>query len=684
MKRSAALASVVGTGMLTLCCFCGEAQISFPGPELLGRPTDHSMTINVVADSALEAYVEYGTASGVYTDTTSHSRAASNDPIDIVLNSLTSNTRYYYRLRYRMSGSGSTFSARTEHTFHTQRTAGSSFTFTIIADSHINIVFGTTPLFQRTLDNVGADNPDFHLDLGDTFAMDNVTTAQGARSAYLFQRSTDYMGRISHSIPIFLALGNHEEVEGWHLDDNGNPVNSQPVWATNAQKRYFLNPTPDGFYSGNSDTYFALDGDQMRGDYYSWTWGDALFVVIDPFWYTATKPFIGNTGGGESSDPGSGDRWDWTLGRTQYDWLKQTLENSKATFKFLFMHHMTGGTEDYIRGGAYGAPYCEWGGYNTDGTTWGFDVRRPGWYAPVHQLLVENRVSAVFHGHDHEFAYEMRDGIVYQEVPAPSFTGYGFNLYSESNPLTIKVLPNSGHLRVTVSPSGTTVDYVRSYTSGGINGEVAYSYTINRAPLPVQLSWFRAHERPGQGVFLEWLTASEVNAYGFVVERKQEGEVGFRELSWGLIPGNGTTNVSHYYSFVDSTAGEGTWLYRLKQIDLDGAVLYSGSQQVNVPTNAADIFPSPFSLFQNSPNPFNPNTGIQFSVEHTGRATLRVYNVLGQLEAVLFDGIAEAGRLYKVEFSVVQTRSARPASGPYFYRLESGGRSETKKMSLLR
>src|SRR5262249_44717030 len=86
-----------------------------------------------------------------------------------------------------------------------------------------------------------------------------------------------------------------------------------------------------------------------------------------------------------------------------------------------------------------------------------------------------------FHGHDHEFAYEVVDGIVYQEVPSPSMTGLGFNLYSENDPDTIKVLPNSGHLRITVSPDEdlATVDYVSSDSvNPGTNLQVAYSYTM--------------------------------------------------------------------------------------------------------------------------------------------------------------------------------------------------------------
>jgi hypothetical protein len=298
--------------------------------------------------------------------------------------------------------------------------------------------------------------------------MDGVASQTGARNAYLFQRDADHFGRISHSVPIFLATGNHEQEEGWHMGDTGSP----PVLGTNARKRYFPNPVPDDFYSGNTNTYAAIDGDHLHEDYYAWNWGDALFIVLDPFWYTTSKPFIGNTGGGE---PGSsdGDRWHWTLGDTQYNWLKQTLENSNAKYKLLFMHHMTGGTDDYIRGGAAAAKYCEWGGYNEDGTTLGFSSKRSGWPKTIRQILIDTGVSAVFHGHDHQYAYETLDGIVYQSLPTAGFSGNGFNIYSDGGAggATKKALPSPGHLRVTVSPTTATVDYVQA--SG-----VTYTYSI--------------------------------------------------------------------------------------------------------------------------------------------------------------------------------------------------------------
>ena len=81
--------------------------------------------------------------------------------------------------------------------------------------------------------------------------------------------------------------------------------------------------------------------------------------------------------------------------------------------------------------------------------------RIPRGSKPVHQIMVDNHVSAFFHGHDHEYAYEKRDGVVYQCLPAAGFSGYGFNSYS-LGAYTLEVLPSPGHLRVTVTPAQAT------------------------------------------------------------------------------------------------------------------------------------------------------------------------------------------------------------------------------------
>ena len=470
---------------------------------LLGRPTDHSITVNVIPDQSGEISFEYGAASGVYGSQTGATACTANKPVEVVIDGLSANTRYYYQLRFRATSSDP-WTEGGEHSFETQRPAGSTFIFTMASDSHLGQYGGQTTreknLYSQTLANILADHPDFHIDGGDTFAMDPSPLGTGmteaeAKAAYLVQRP--YLNTISASIPYFQVLGNHENEEGWNWDDTFTaPDGSLAVRGIKQRKLYFPNPVPDDFYTGNTDTSNTrIEGDHLQEDYYAWTWGDALFVVIDPYHYSMVWPNDDGQGyGGEGQDGEvSGNRWDWSLGIQQYLWLKNTLEDSQAKWKFVFTHQVTGGATPYGRGGLSAVPYFEWGGRNADGT-WGWDTHRPasqGWDVPVHQLMVQNGVNVFFHGHDHIFAEEEADGILYVECPKPDDAGYAWqpygygyneNLYPNGD-----MLQNSGHLRVTVSSQEVKIEYVRAYLSGdGTNGTVARSYTIEaESPTPI-------------------------------------------------------------------------------------------------------------------------------------------------------------------------------------------------------
>jgi hypothetical protein len=86
-----------------------------------------------------------------------------------------------------------------------------------------------------------------------------------------------------------------------------------------------------------------------------------------------------------------------------------------------------------------------------------------------------------------------------------------------------------------------------------------------------------------------------------------------------------------------------------------------------------------FDLHQNYPNPFNPTTTIEFTTPNDGPATLKVYNIIGQDVATLFDGAAKAGEYHQVVFN-----GSRFASGVYFVRVEFGGKQLLKKMLMLK
>jgi len=352
--------------------------ITITGVNLvLGRPTDHSITVNVLSDKDREIFFEYGTAQGSYNGKTAAASLSSMAPAEIVIDALQPNTQYYYRMGYKTPAEIQ-FTTGEEHSFQTQRTPGSSFAFTVEADYHRDQNSDPEEI-AATFQNILQEQPDFNIDLGDTFMGDkSVTSYLDAAKRYAADRS--YFGIFGSSVPLYLVNGNHEGESGWLLNGTENNL---AVWATKARKSYYPNPYPDGFYTGSSKEE-PFTG--QRQSYYSWEWGDALFVVLDPYWYTATNPKQG----------AEADNCKWTLGFDQYTWLKNALETSKAKYKFVFTHHILGD----MRGGVEWADLYEWGGQNRSGA-WEFDKMRPGWGEPVHQLMVKNGVTIVFQGHDH-------------------------------------------------------------------------------------------------------------------------------------------------------------------------------------------------------------------------------------------------------------------------------------------
>ncbi len=153
-------------------------------------------------------------------------------------------------------------------------------------------------------------------------------------------------------------------------------------------------------------------------------------------------------------------------------------------------------------------------------------------------------------------------------------------------------------------------------------------------------------------------------------------------ISNSFVPGQGTTLLPHDYSWTHQSVPQGTYYYRLKQVDLDGTTHFSDAVQVIV-DGVTDVdtktVPEVFSLDQNYPNPFNPSTTIRFTVETRGHTTLTVFNLLGQEIASLFSGIADPGQIYTARFDATEL-----TNGVYFYKLVNNNRSSIKKMILLK
>lgn len=448
---------------------------------VLGRVTDRSVTVSALSKEAGEGYLEFGTETGKYTRRTAALTFNPGEPIETVIADLQPNTEYFYRLQFRKP-SVTAYAARPEGRFHTQRAAGSTFTFAVQGDSHPERPFMSEPnLYARTLRLAAATKPDFYVCMGDDFSVEKVRdmTADGFAQPYLLQRP--FLGLVGHAAPLFLLNGNHEQASMFNYNQ-ADVRHDAAVFAQLARNKYYPTLAPDGFYSGDAEELKSIG---PLKDYYAWTWGDALFVVLDNYWHSPALVDSGfqekgpdQKGGGGKGKGGKGDRdwWDLTLGDAQYQWFKRTLEQSKAKYKFVFAHHVLGSG----RGGVDECHLYEWGGKNKRGED-EFKQRRPNWAMPVHQLMVKHGVTIFFQGHDHLYCQQQRDGVVYQEVPMPA--DHGYVCYNEDRYGSGVKLPNSGFLKVTVSPERVKVEYVRTYlpkdeTDARKTGEVAHAYEV--------------------------------------------------------------------------------------------------------------------------------------------------------------------------------------------------------------
>lgn len=479
--------------VLAVACGGGGGNPTWDcGPPLpvnlvLGRPTDTSIAISLLAEAGTAATCDLGTAPGAYDRACPPQTSIAGEPIVFELTDLAPATRYYYRVRVQAPGGAEVIDA--EHTFHTARAPGATFHFGVQGDSHPERQgkMYSPELYGLNLANVAARQPDFYLALGDDFSIERLLehgelTQANVDLRYRCQR--DALGVAGHSTALYLVNGNHEQAAGYLLTDAyRTPFADAPRFAGLARVTYFPLPAPDGFYAGDA-TALAPIG-PLR-DYYAWEWGDALFVTIDPYWHSPVPADTGVPGVGKADDP-----WAISIGDAQYAWLRATLTASRARYKFVFTHHPLGGG----RGAAGMLHRQEWGGYDDDGAAYEFTARRPGWAQPIHQLLVDAGVTIVFFAHDHVFAREIVDGVIYQSTPNPAddtYTAWNADAYDPDaialpgasyDPAAGVVLPNAGFLDVTVAPAGVRVDYVRAVlpgdeaAAGTRNGEVAFSYT---------------------------------------------------------------------------------------------------------------------------------------------------------------------------------------------------------------
>jgi len=308
----------------------------------------------------------------------------------------------------------------------TQREPGATFTFALISDTHIEppeaAVIGdygpkTLPSIAR---GVGTSHPDFVLHLGDVLDFHsfgfNLPPPDGSFTKHAYLSYRELLGDTLGSAAHFQAIGNWD-------GENGCFTAEQIARSRNQRLLYMPAPKPDTYAESGSKTE----------DYYAFTWGDALFVVLNVMSYTTTWHLLGN-------DPGLPD--DWTLGAEQMSWLQQTLERATSKWRFLFIHHTVGGAAGNPDDSAYGRG--------------GGQAAHVGEQAIVHALMQKYGVQIFFYGHDHVFTDMMVDGIHYT-LPGSAGAPWKFTSY-ETGYTTFWSDPGYG--RVEVSPTAVDVQFV--------------------------------------------------------------------------------------------------------------------------------------------------------------------------------------------------------------------------------
>jgi hypothetical protein len=175
-------------------------------------------------------------------------------------------------------------------------------------------------------------------------------------------------------------------------------------------------------------------------------------------------------------------------------------------------------------------------------------------------------------------------------------------------------------------------------------------------------------------VELRWSTATESNNLGFEVQKSTD-KIVFSTI--GFVPGNGTTVDPHTYHFINNDLSPAQYAYRIKQLDIAGTFSYSPILEVSI------LPPAKFELFQNYPNPFNPETHLQFALPRDEQVRITIYDLQGQMVRTIVKERKAAGT-YQVVWDSRDENGVKVTSGVYFYRIQAGEFTMTKKMLLMK
>lgn len=369
-------------------------------PEAVGRITK-TAEVNVVRRVFTEVVVQWGRRA---VNLNRQKEVSGVGSLSVTLDRLRPNREYYYRVGTRTQGNRH-FNFGETHKFRTQRTKGKSFSFAFVTDTHVHNGPARTDYYDHLVslaDMVSKDQVDFVVFGGDELDINNAfnLTVKGVSSQsetnqrWAFWRHV--YAPILASKPAFFALGNHDGERAFEAEVvRAGRVFHWQKWATIARKQYVLNPRHDTYPEGGENNGWIDNkiGGAEQGNasplenYYAFSWGNALFVVLDVERYTPKRP----------ATPDG-----WILGEEQMEWLEQTLANSRQKLKFVMAHRIVGGSP-------YNSNISGYGVKSRGGAKWA----HVGDQARIHELMKKHKAQFYLYGHDHCFAHSEKDNIQY-------------------------------------------------------------------------------------------------------------------------------------------------------------------------------------------------------------------------------------------------------------------------------
>ena len=196
--------------------------------------------------------------------------------------------------------------------------------------------------------------------------------------------------------------------------------------------------------------------------------------------------------------------------------------------------------------------------------------------------------------------------------------------------------------------------------------------------VPVELALFEAVPANG-GVEIRWHTQSETENLGFDIYRSNDDGQTYSRINQRRIEGAGTTREKTMYSYIDEAVAQGTlYYYKLSDVDFRGNTTWHGPVDVVVP-----VVPERYKIGPCYPNPFNPETTIQYTVNKTAQISIRVYDIQGRIVKELLNEKKDSG-VYELQWDGTDAFQNPVASGTYFVRMSGKNFAASYKVLLLK